>query len=116
MNAYPRGVRFAVFIVLGILLLHIATMFSEWWSIGVIADPDDLAEYHFGSEPMLHHGGSHYESAEVYAAAMLREGLVACAAAVGIIVGHARRSIWLVVTFVLLFTVWVAVGFPSHAP
>lgn len=90
-------------------------MLTEWWYVGVVADPDYVAEYHFGTEAMLHHGGSHYASAAIYADAVLREGLIAVAAAVGVLVGNARRSMPIVLGFVFLFIAWVAVGLTPFA-
>jgi hypothetical protein len=90
-------------------------MLGEWWYVGVVADPDFVAEYHFGSEAMVHHGGRHYASAAIYAETVLREGLIAVGAAVGVLVGHVRRSIPIVVAFVLLFIAWIVAGWAAHS-
>lgn len=49
---------------------------SEWFQIGVIADPKEIGEYYFGSETMISHGGWKYQSASVYAWTCFIEGLV----------------------------------------
>ena len=58
-----------------------ALMFHEWWLVGYLADPETLANYHFGSEAMVGIGGPHYRTAEIYASAALRDaGLLALGA------------------------------------
>ncbi|HKA35054.1 MAG TPA: hypothetical protein VKH64_17700 [Candidatus Binatia bacterium] len=49
---------------------------SEWWQIAIVADPDNIAGYNFGSEAMIANGGWHYASANVYAWSALVEGFV----------------------------------------
>ena len=56
------------------LLLAFLSLY-EWWTIGVLADPAVIAEYHFGSEAMMGEGGAHYASAALYARTALQHGL-----------------------------------------
>ena len=49
---------------------------SEWWQIAIVADPNNIAGYNFGSEAMMGTGGWHYASANVYAWSALVEGFV----------------------------------------
>jgi len=64
--------------ILGILYGSVGLVLavSEWWQIAIVADPNDIASYHFGSEVMTYHGGWHYASANVYAWSALVEGFV----------------------------------------
>lgn len=64
--------------VLGILYGSVGLVLavSEWWQIAIVADPNDIASYHFGSEVMTYRGGWHYASANVYAWSALVEGFV----------------------------------------
>ena len=48
---------------------------SEWYKIGINADPDKIAHYHFGSEAMVGNGGWHYQSAAIYAKSALITGI-----------------------------------------
>ncbi len=64
-------------VIPGLLLsLLIAVLFlSEWVNIGVIADPETISKYYFGSDAMV---GKYwyYESAKIYAMSNLVEGLI----------------------------------------
>ncbi len=75
-----------------------ALVLREWLLVAVIAEPDVIRGYYFGSEAMIAHGGWHYRSAETYAAKSLATGAVA-----------------LLVSGILLFAMWkrnpVALGF-----
>ncbi|WP_223787212.1 hypothetical protein [Marinicella meishanensis] len=51
--------------------LVFALSFSEYWSIAIVSDPNTIESYHFGSEPMVAHGGAKYRSAEAYARSSL---------------------------------------------
>lgn len=50
-------------------LLLFGFLLWEWLSIGIIAMPEKIAEYHFGSEAMVGEGGATYESTSAYAQA-----------------------------------------------
>ncbi len=60
----------------GLFLLALLTFIAwyEWYRIGVVADPDVIAGYYFGSEAMIGHGGKHYASAAMYARSALFSG------------------------------------------
>jgi hypothetical protein len=74
------SVNFALrsFAVLGILYGSVALVLaiSEWWRIAVVADPNNIAGYNFGSDAMMGNGGWHYASANVYAWSALAEGFM----------------------------------------
>lgn len=61
----------------GLLLsLIIAVLFlSEWVKIGIIANPEVIDQYYFGSESMAGKAW-YYKSAETYAKSALTQGLV----------------------------------------
>lgn len=48
----------------------------EWFKIGVVADPQEIGKYYFGSEAMVGHGGWKYKSSENYALSAFYEGIV----------------------------------------
>jgi len=81
--------------VLGILYGSIGVVLavSEWWRIAVVADPNAIASYHFGSEAMMYHGGWHYASANIYAWAALAEAFI-FAAALWLLLKAWRRCSW----------------------
>jgi hypothetical protein len=37
-------------------------LFYEFYQIGVVADPTEIAKYYFGGEAMINHGGWKYHS------------------------------------------------------
>jgi hypothetical protein len=53
------------------VLLLFGLLLWEWLSIDIIAIPEKIAEYHFGSESMVGEGGAHYASASAYAQSAL---------------------------------------------
>ncbi len=63
----------AAFFALAIAFLAL----SEGFYIGHLATPAGIADYHFGSESMLSHGGPHYASAEAYVRAQWVQGFTA---------------------------------------
>jgi hypothetical protein len=63
-----------------VLLGSAALMWAwEFWVVGIIADPETVASYHFGSEAMMYHGGKHYGSATAYSVACLTATFLALA-------------------------------------
>ena len=66
-------------------------LLSEWYSVGVEADPETIKNYYFGSETMVGHGGWGYKSAELYARSALIQGLVAVAITTIFVVAAIRR-------------------------
>jgi hypothetical protein len=67
-------------------------LLREWWLVGVVADPNTLSSYHFGSEAMLGEGGSHYLTAETYSASALQHGIAYVLLAFGFGLAAFRRS------------------------
>jgi hypothetical protein len=63
----------------GVGLLYVSLLFGyllwEWISIGIIAIPEKIAEYHFGSEAMVGEGGPNYASASAYAQSALHSAI-----------------------------------------
>ena len=62
-------------LVLCLLLVAFCFLLWEWLSIGVLAMPEKIAEYHFGSEAMVGEGGPTYKSATTYAQSALSGAL-----------------------------------------
>ncbi|HEX9950820.1 MAG TPA: hypothetical protein VGB53_03560 [Rubricoccaceae bacterium] len=75
-----------------IVLLFGALCLSEWYKIGIEANPETIEGYHFGAEVMIENGGEKYRSAETYASASLTRGLLALGVAVVFSVAVARRN------------------------
>ena len=75
---YSAGFALRTFAGLGILYgsLGVILAVSEWWQIAIVADPNNLASYHFGSDVMMGNGSWHYASASVYAWSALVEGFI----------------------------------------
>ena len=67
----------------------------EWFTIGVLAHPETIADYHFGSEAMLDKGGWYYRSASTYATVNLVEGIISIAVVLLFFLPALRRS-WLI--------------------
>lgn len=78
-------------ILLSLLFLH------EWITIGIIADPETVQKYHFGSEAMVGHGGWFYKSAELYARSAMIQGFVSIAIVAvfirSIVLGSAKTAV-----------------------
>lgn len=77
------------------LLLALASgtvSFRQWYLVGIQADPTVVAEYRFGSEGMLTHGGWHFATAELYAAIALIEGFAALAIVAAFTLAILKRS------------------------
>ncbi|AHJ96427.1 hypothetical protein Hsw_0832 [Hymenobacter swuensis DY53] len=68
------------FTQLGLVLCSFGLLYLlwEWYTIGIIADQEKIADYQFETESMLGEGGSHYTSAAAYAAAALRTAVFVC--------------------------------------
>lgn len=92
----------------GLLLsLLIAVLFlSEWVKIGVIADPETIETYHFGSDSMA---GKYwyYESARTYALSALVQGLISLGITALFGFSLFRNSKKLLVISYTLFTIGV---------
>jgi len=74
-------------------MLVAALLVGEAVWVGVFASDAQVAEYHFGSEPMVGYGGPAYESASSYVLSALWQGIVLLVAAVALALGafHSRR-------------------------
>lgn len=92
-------------LVLSVLIS--ALFLSEWYSIGVVADPNTIAKYGFGSEAMVGNGGWYYASAALYAKTALIEGICAFALVLTFAVAAMMRSAGVVVGAYILFVVGV---------
>lgn len=84
----------AIFSVLAALACGVAAlaMLHEWWLVGVVADPREIARYHFGSEAMMTHGGPEYRSAHAYASSSLITGMGFVLASLGFVWAAKSRS------------------------
>jgi len=84
--------------------LFLAVLFlSEFVSIGIIARPETIAGYDFGSEGMIGAGGWRYRSAQVYALSALAEGILLLSGAGLLLAGVIRRkSAALIAGYILL--------------
>jgi len=58
------------------LMLFVAYGLGDYWVIGVVANPDEIARYNFGAEAMIAHGGEKYRSANAYAVSSLVIGML----------------------------------------
>ena len=70
---------FGLTIVPGMIIsgLLAALFLNEWFTISVIADPEMINSYDFGSEAMVGNSGWHYRTAELYSRTALIEALIA---------------------------------------
>lgn len=71
MRTHKESVRHALrilisWVVPAVLLVAALLVGAEAVYIGLLASPDVVAEYHFGSEAMVGHGGSAYRSRQSY--------------------------------------------------
>ena len=57
-------------------LLFVCIFLHEWLTIGVFANPTDIAQYPFGSEEAMSDGGWYYLNASLYARAMLTSSII----------------------------------------
>ena len=82
-----RTILTCLILVVGVGL---STIYAhEWYVIGLRADKSTIADYHFGSEAMIGHGGYHYSNPELYAST------AATSAAVFLVLtGLLASSIW----------------------
>jgi hypothetical protein len=67
-------VNFAALPAIGAFFIGGIFLF-EWLRIGIIADPNEISKYYFGSEAMMDHGGWRYSSASIYAWSAFAEGM-----------------------------------------
>lgn len=72
--------------------LFAAVLFYEWARIGVVADPEVVKSYRFGSEAMLDAGGWRYATAQLYATTAPIQGLVAAGLGALFATAAVRRS------------------------
>ncbi|WP_303495315.1 hypothetical protein [Neptunomonas phycophila] len=72
-------VKKVIFFLPALLCLSLFVVYGlgDYWVIGVIANPEELARYNFGAEAMIAHGGDKYRSASSYAMASLVVGMLA---------------------------------------
>jgi hypothetical protein len=86
----PRVARWACGPGLLIAGALAAASLTEWVRIGVVADPEVIKAYYFGSEAMVAHGGWTYRSAATYATTALAEGVVGLGVVALFAVGFTR--------------------------
>lgn len=98
----------AGFCVLGGAALYAVLMLSEWWPIVVRRDPVRIADYHFGSESMMAHGGWKYASADLYAWTAFSEATLAMVIGGTLSLAVLRRSRLALACGCLLVLGWVA--------
>ena len=97
---------------LAVVSLFAVICLSEWFSIGVLAHPETIADYHFGSEAMMYHGGWEYRTAGTYATVNLVEGVVAVSIAALFLLPVLRRSwSWLLLPYSALVSLLLVHGF-----
>lgn len=98
--------KWAVFPGLLLSLLIAFLFLSEWVKIGVIADPETIEAYYFGSESMV---GKYwyYESARTYALSALAQGLITIGIAALFGFSLFRNSKKLLVISYILFVIGV---------
>lgn len=58
------------------LMLFVVYGYGDYWNMAVVADPNEIARYNFGSEAMIAHGGDKFRSANAYAASSLVIGML----------------------------------------
>jgi hypothetical protein len=73
-------------------LIIMGLSIAEWIRIGVIANPQEIEKYYFGSEAMMGHGGWKYVSASAYTWSVFGEGLFAGMIGAAFIYGFLRYS------------------------
>ncbi len=84
--------------------------FYEWYRIGVVADWEVIADYHFGSEAMIHHGGENYRSREAYARSVFTMMLSSLLVGAWLIFAWLRKSSLLAVLAYATFFVLLLLG------
>jgi hypothetical protein len=94
--------------VLVLAALYAILMLSEWWPIVVRSDAVRIAEYHFGSESMMAHGGWKYASAGLYAWTAFAQAALAMITGGAFSVAIFRRSRAALACGWLLVVAWVA--------
>lgn len=93
-------------------LLGASVFFGEWYRIGVVADPREIAGYFFGSESMAAHGGWKYRTASIYAWSSLAAGvlgLLPIILFVGVVRSGERKK--LVRAYVAMAVVYLLIAF-----
>jgi hypothetical protein len=112
-SRYPlRWVLVPCVALFGLAALH----FYEWWWVGHVADPKAIANYHFGSEAMIAHGGDHYRSAEAYAASALKLSVAQVILAIPFLAAlllKARWALW--AAYIVLAAVAIGIQLLPHA-
>jgi hypothetical protein len=79
MDGQHRTTLVRIASALGVFSLSIGyalLMLAEWWRIAVSSDQAHVADYHFGSESMIAHGGWQYASPALYAWTAFAEAVV----------------------------------------
>ena len=59
-----------------ITLTSVSLFFHEWFTIGLVTNPADIAQYPFGSEEAMSDGGWYYLNASFYARTLLTSALM----------------------------------------
>jgi hypothetical protein len=67
-------------------------LFYEFYRIGVVADPTEIAKYYFGGEAMINHGGWKYHSSGLYSLSALVDAFLLLLAATGFLIAYKERS------------------------
>jgi len=96
-------------------LFFACTFLYEWFTIGVIANPSDIAQYPFGSEEAMSGGGWYYLNASLYARAMLTSSIIFLIPLLAF--GSAiikRTNISTIVAYGLLAFAWLTIYMLSH--
>ena len=109
-KAFEENARWIAVPGLFAVLLLTAISLSEWYAVGVEADPAVIERYHFGSEAMLGHGGEAYRSPEAYARNALTRGLVTIGIASVFIVAMVRKSGLTVIAGYILIVAAIVIG------
>jgi hypothetical protein len=106
-----------IFIILGwigtiLSLLAGVAILYEWIRIGIIANPEEIKKYYFGSEAMIAHGGWMYKSASIYAWSAFAEGIIIFVVMANFIISLIKKLRWgiyLGYSFWIIFCIWLYV-------
>lgn len=97
-----RRVGAVLLFVLAAVLMAVGVM--ESWSVVTRPDPARVAEYHFGSEAMIAHGGWQYSNPEVYGwtSLLLVAGIAVPCALLGVAVWRRSTGLGLLAAFLIV--------------
>ena len=116
MVSIPKAVRPTIgWVFLGAGVLWLGLWATEWWRIAIVGRDAVVAEYHFGSDSMVGHGGWAYANPQVYGWSVLAFGAVGFAMTWLLRAAILRRS-WLRVGLAGLLCIswWVATAALEH--